>query len=274
MQAHSRQHFLDFVQGLAAEIGGPEHIRLGLLHQIADIDDVIVLQAIGRADTKLEFIDLAQQIAVERQFVAAFLGDLALRLLEVDEQLQLVLQNAGRQRDRIIRRHRAVGLDVDIELIVVGRLADAGIFDLVGDAADRRKDGVDRYQADRAIFSAVLSGGDIALAVLDRHFHLERRALVEMAQHQIGVHDLDIGTGLDHAGLDLARPLGLQGHPLRTLGHHLQAHRFEIEHDVGDVLADPRNRRKFVQNALDLDRRHRRAVQRRQQDTPQRVAES
>ena len=93
------------------------------------------------------------------------------------------------------------------QLVVVGDLADAGVLDLVGDLADRREDGVDRDQADRAVFGAVLRGGDIALAVLDGQFHLERGALVERADHQIRVHDLDVMAGLDHAGGHFAGPL-------------------------------------------------------------------
>src|SRR5262245_5246803 len=50
MEAHLSQHFLDLVQRLAAEVRGSEHLRLGLLYQIADVDDVVVLEAVCRAD--------------------------------------------------------------------------------------------------------------------------------------------------------------------------------------------------------------------------------
>src|SRR5262249_24813647 len=49
LQAHLRQHFLDLVERLAPEVGRPQHLALGLLHEIADVDDVVVLQAVGRA---------------------------------------------------------------------------------------------------------------------------------------------------------------------------------------------------------------------------------
>src|SRR5471032_2167811 len=48
MQAHFRQHRLDLVQRLAAEIRRAEHFRLGLLDQIADVNDIVVLEAVGR----------------------------------------------------------------------------------------------------------------------------------------------------------------------------------------------------------------------------------
>src|SRR3546814_3628535 len=47
-QAHAGENFLDLVERLAAEVGRAQHLGLGLLNQIADVDDVVVLQAIGR----------------------------------------------------------------------------------------------------------------------------------------------------------------------------------------------------------------------------------
>src|SRR3546814_5273889 len=49
-QAHAGENFLDLVERLAAEVGRAQHLGLGLLNQIADVDDVVVLQAIGRTD--------------------------------------------------------------------------------------------------------------------------------------------------------------------------------------------------------------------------------
>src|SRR5205085_1348966 len=50
MQPHRRQHFLDLVKRLPPEIRRAEHLRLGLLDEVADVDDVIVLQAVGGAN--------------------------------------------------------------------------------------------------------------------------------------------------------------------------------------------------------------------------------
>ena len=47
----------------------------------------------------------------------------------------------------------------------------------------------------------------------------------------------------------------------------------EVEDDVGDVLADARQRRELVRDALDLDRGHGGALERREQHAAQRVAE-
>src|SRR5690606_31926277 len=49
-QAHAREHFLDLVERLAAEVRRAQHLGFGLLDQIADVDDVVVLEAVGRTD--------------------------------------------------------------------------------------------------------------------------------------------------------------------------------------------------------------------------------
>jgi hypothetical protein len=55
------EHFLDLVQRLAAEVRGAEHLRFGLLDEVADVDDVVVLQAVGRTDRQFQLVDLLEQ---------------------------------------------------------------------------------------------------------------------------------------------------------------------------------------------------------------------
>src|SRR5581483_9388201 len=61
MQAHLDQHFLDLVERLAAEIRRAQHLGLGLLHEVADIDDVVVLETVGRTHRQLELVDLLEE---------------------------------------------------------------------------------------------------------------------------------------------------------------------------------------------------------------------
>src|ERR1700712_2535282 len=83
VETHLGENFLDLVERLAAEIRGPQHLGFGLLDEIADINDVVVFQAVGRADRKLQLVHLLEQRRVEcelgNRFLALFLG----RLFEI-----------------------------------------------------------------------------------------------------------------------------------------------------------------------------------------------
>src|SRR5450759_5836444 len=96
MQAHLRQHFLDFVERLAAEIRRAQHHVFSLLHQVADIDDVVVLETVGRAHRQLELVHLLEEGRIERKIGNGLSGGLLARLLEIHEHVELVLQNARR----------------------------------------------------------------------------------------------------------------------------------------------------------------------------------
>ena len=75
------------------------------------------------------------------------------------------------------------------------------------------------------------------------------------------------------AGGDDRRALDLQMHALAALAMQAERERLEVEDDVGDILAHAGDRRELVQHAVDLNRRDRGALQRRQQHATQRVAQ-
>src|SRR6185503_1892913 len=61
-----REDFLDLVERLAAEVGRLEKLGLGALDEIADVIDVLGLEAVGRAHGELEVVHRAQQDRVHR----------------------------------------------------------------------------------------------------------------------------------------------------------------------------------------------------------------
>src|SRR5437763_16602255 len=55
------QHFLDLVERLATQVRGLQELGLGTLDQVADVVDVLGLEAVGRTNRQLELVDRAQQ---------------------------------------------------------------------------------------------------------------------------------------------------------------------------------------------------------------------
>ena len=262
-QPHAGQHFLDFVQRLAAKVRGTQHFGFGLLHEIANIDDIVVLEAVGGADAEFQFVDLLEQIAVELVGVAFCLallgghadrrGNLFQRFFEMHEQLQLVLQDARSIGDGIFRRDRTVGFDGEVQLVKVQFLTNAGIVDLVGNLTDRRIERVDRDQADRRIGRTVGNSRYIALADIDGQFHVQRRAFVEVADHQIRVHDFDVAGYGNIASLDFSRAGCGQLQTLGIFAFHFQCDLLDVQNNVCHIFANAWQRRKFVQGIFDLD---------------------
>jgi hypothetical protein len=102
VQTHGSENFLDFVQRLATEVRRAKHFGFGLLDQVADINDVVVLQAVCRTNGQFELVDLLEKRRVEREFGNRFFFCFLLRLVEVDEDAELVLKNASGEGNGVL----------------------------------------------------------------------------------------------------------------------------------------------------------------------------
>src|SRR5690349_11162671 len=78
-EALGGQHFLDLVQRLAAQVRRLQQLVLGALDQVADVVDVLGLQAVGRAHGELEVVHRLQQDRIDLR-LSGFLALLARRL--------------------------------------------------------------------------------------------------------------------------------------------------------------------------------------------------
>src|SRR3954454_17426008 len=130
----------DLVEGLLAEVRDGQEVVLGLLEQLADRVDLRPLEAVARTLRQVEVLDREVEIGraggragdlaeLEAHGVVAHLGD------EAHERAQRVAGGG----ERLARRDRTVGLDVEHEAIEVGRLLDAGGLHVERDATHGRE---------------------------------------------------------------------------------------------------------------------------------------
>ena len=59
VKSHSRENFFDLVKGLTAKVWRAQHFSFRFLDEVTNVNDVVVLQAICRADRELKLINLA-----------------------------------------------------------------------------------------------------------------------------------------------------------------------------------------------------------------------
>ena len=119
------------------------------------------------------------------------------------------------------------------------------------------------------------SAGHVAAAAADRERDLEPALRREVRDLELRVEDLEVGGRLDVGGGDDAlAALRRDAHlDLGRLAVQDADELLEVEDDVRDVLADARERRELVRDALDLDRGDGGALERGEQHAAQRVAE-
>ena len=120
----------------------------------------------------------------------------------------------------------------------------------------------------------VALGRHVAGAAPDGERHLDDAAVRQRRDVVVRVEDLELGRDVDVGRHDLAR-LVLDEPDLDLVELAVQPadELLEVEDDVGDVFLYAREGGELVRDALDLDRADRRALERRQQDAPQGVAE-
>src|SRR5499427_5274377 len=176
VESHLGEDVLDLLQRLAAEVAELEHLRLALLHQLADGLDLRGAQAVAGTHRQLQLLDALVELLADADLVLVDRRLLLLLrlLLEADQQAEVVAQDLRRHRHGVVRQDAAVRPHLDRELIVVDALAQARGLDRVVHLRDRREQRIDRDHADRAVRALrVLVGRDVAAAAVDLDLHAQ-----------------------------------------------------------------------------------------------------
>ena len=185
----------------------------------------------------------------------------------------MVLQQLCRKPQRIRRKNRPVGPDLQRQLLVVGNLTETCSLNQVIHLAHRRVDRVHRNKPDAQVAVEVLIRRNIPTAALQAHLHVDASALGDRADVHIRIQNLDIRIRLDHARRNHARSVRAQIKSLRALAIQFERNLFQVQDDVGSIFHDARNGLELVQHTFYANGRNRRSLDRREQRAPQRISD-
>src|SRR5882762_4865563 len=271
-EAHLGQYIFDFIERLAAEVFRLQHFVLALLDEFTNGLNIRVLQAVVRANGKLQFFHRAVQV-----FEARVIGDFRWQLghfrglFKVDEDAHVILDQLGRESNRVLRSDGAVGPHFNHQFFVVGHLAETSGFDRVVDLAHWRVNGVHRDITDRQILVVVAVRGHVTAAILGAHLDLQLAAFADRGDVYALIEHRKVRILFDLRRRHRAGILHINVNRLRQIGVQLDRNLLNIEDNVRGVLDDTGNRRKFVQHSFDFHRGDGCAFNRTEQRASQRV---
>src|SRR5690606_15749477 len=125
-----------------------QQLYFGTLNQVADIVDVLRLQAVGRTYSQFQIVNRAQQDRIDLVFL---LDNHWLAItFQINERSQLLLQDGRGTTDSLFRIQGTVGFQIDDQLVQVSTLLDTGVFHHVGDTAYRAERSIQLQTTDAA----------------------------------------------------------------------------------------------------------------------------
>ena len=187
----------------------------------------------------------------------------------------MLLRERGSVGYRVLRRDRPVGLDRERQPVVVRALPDARLGNGKVGAPHRI---VDRVDADHihghGAVERMLLGLHVAASLVDVQLTRDVPVVLQREEELVRVHDRDRAVGLDVASIHGPRLAVLDvEHRLVHVGGDHQRQLLQPLDDLVDVLDDSRDGLVLVHHAVQAERPDRRAAQRGQQHSPERVAE-
>lgn len=195
---------------------------------------------------------------------------------EIAEHRQLIAKDVGGGAHGFLCIDRAVGFDIDHQLVEVGALFNTRSFHGVGNATHGRERRIQHQTTDGAglfVRTTTRSSRLIAETALDLEAHVQRRVLGQMADHVVAVDDLDVVIGPDVCRSDRTRTLLGQRQRGAIATVHTNRHVFQVQQDVEHVFLQTFDRGVLVEHTVDLDLGDRKTGDRRQQHTTQGIAQ-
>src|SRR5271167_1411807 len=166
---------------------------------------------------------------------------------------------------RIVRCDPTIRPDLQSQLVVVGPLADAGIFDAVLDTDYWRKNRINRNNSERHIRALVFVSSEKSTANPNVEFCFKFLLLVDRANYLVGIQHFDPLDCLNIRGGNLTLFIDVNCYRARFVVDRFKFYLFQILDDVCDVFNDPGEGRKLVLRTSNPNASNSRSFQGRQE---------
>ena len=196
MQIECGQQFLKLAERLLTEVAELEQVGLVEDHELAEGLVFCRLEAVECSNREVHVNKFGlEQLPHLQYFLVKLLVAVGLGVVEDDltvgEELEVLDENLGSALEGVLGMNGAIGGDLDDELLVVGLLLDTEVLDGGLHVQDGSVDRVDSDHVDGVIGVAVLLGGNISPALVDRELDLETARGVDVADLELGVENLE-----------------------------------------------------------------------------------
>ena len=164
----------------------------------------------------------------------------------------MIHQHAGSITDGLFRVDRAVGFQINNQLVQIGTLLHPSRFNLIADAAHRAERSIHQDTADGLVLFLVRRagiGGNVAATSFDLDLHFQLAAGSNVGNHVVGIDDFDIVRHFDIGRRDNAFAFFGQGQRRFAATVQLEHDALEIEQNIDHVFAHAVQRGVLVQHA-------------------------
>src|SRR6185437_8539525 len=148
----------------------------------------------------------------------------------------------------------AVGFDGDAQAVKVGAVANAHVFYIVVNAADWRKDSINRNFADIDALLFEHFARNVAEAALDAELRVDFGLVGNFADVCVGVEEAYLAREFQIFAGDTLGALYFKGDGLCLAREYFEAELFKIKQNGNHVFFNAVDGRKFVRYAVDFNR--------------------
>src|SRR5690606_28065207 len=219
------------------------HVGYFQLHQVAQRLDVSCLEAVVRPNRKVEVVQRGlEQLAHVQHFFVHLLDFGILSGFEFDrlvgEEAEVLDQNVRSAFEGLLGMDRAVGFDIDQQLLIVRLLLHPGVLNAKLHVLYRSEDGVDRNESKDLFAGLVFFCWKVSASLVDGEFDFKVCRLVEVADYVIRVEDLE----RRREPRDIARDkllLLLYGNSdlvVEAFGNLLEPNHLQVQDDFSNVF--------------------------------------